>query len=81
MKVVATGGLAPLLAEGTGVIERIDADSRLRDSVCWRTATQPPFWRKRPHAIPARAGPATGPARSWKAQARKGWGEVRATMP
>ena len=29
MKVVATGGLAPLLAEGTAVIERIDPDLTL----------------------------------------------------
>jgi type III pantothenate kinase len=29
MKVVATGGLAPLLAEGTPVIERVDPDLTL----------------------------------------------------
>jgi type III pantothenate kinase len=29
LKVIATGGLAPLLAEGTGVIERIDPDLTL----------------------------------------------------
>ena len=29
LKVIATGGLAPLLAEGTAVIERIDPDLTL----------------------------------------------------
>jgi type III pantothenate kinase len=29
LKVIATGGLAPLLAEGTTVIERIDPDLTL----------------------------------------------------
>jgi len=29
MKVIATGGLAPLMAEGTTLIERIDADITL----------------------------------------------------
>ena len=50
MKVIATGGLAPLLAEGTMVIEQIDPDLTLDGLRCWRSATPPPHCPRETHS-------------------------------
>ncbi len=46
LKVVATGGLAPLLAEGTTVIARIDPDLTLDGLRLLAERNPPPIWNK-----------------------------------
>ena len=52
LKVIATGGLAPLLAEGTTVIERIDPDLTLDGLRLLAERNPPPTWNpNRPHVV------------------------------
>ncbi len=54
LKVIATGGLAPLLAEGASVIERIDPDLTLDGMRLLAERNPAPTWNpNRPHVVDA----------------------------